>query len=141
MMVRLADRRGGALLISAQRIVIIDSDDTDRAIGGLAVLTRMYEYRLLDRQERELLVYHWQPGPRYAGPNHPHLHVSASLSAMTSAVDEREFDLDKLHLPTGQVALAAIVRSLITELGVEPTRPDWAHTLDDAEAAELAASL
>lgn len=101
---------------------------------------RAYEYRLLDRRERELLVYHWQPGPRFAGPDHPHLHVSASLRAVTSAVDERQIDLDKLHLATGQATLAAIVRSLITDFGVEPLRPDWARTLDDAEAAELAAS-
>ena len=100
----------------------------------------MYSYRLLDRRERELLVYHWQPGPRYAGPDHPHLHVSASLRAATSALDEREIDLDKLHLPTGQITLAAVVRSLITEFGAEPLHPDWARVLDGAEAGELAAS-
>lgn len=100
----------------------------------------MYEYRLLDRHERELLVDHWQPGPRYAGPDHPHLHISASLHAMTGAVEERAIDLDKLHLSTGQVTLSAAVRSLITEFGVEPVRPDWARVLDDAEAGELAAA-
>ena len=102
-------------------------------------MTRLYAYRLLDRRERELLVYHWQPGPRYAGPDHPHLHVSASLRVATSAVDEREIDLEKLHLQTGHVGLAALVRSLITEFGVEPIRPDWSRELDGAEAAELAA--
>lgn len=108
--------------------------------ASFGVVPTSYEYRLLDRLERELLVYHWQPGPSYAGPDHPHLHVSGSLDAATSAVGRRRIDLDKLHLPTGHVPLTAVVRSLVTELGVEPLRPDWARVLDDAEAGELEAT-
>ncbi|MGH2616768.1 MAG: hypothetical protein ACRDJC_16155 [Thermomicrobiales bacterium] len=92
--------------------------------------TRMYEYRLLDHHQRELLVYHWQPGDAYLGPDHPHLHVSAALTAQTSAVDRRSIDLDKLHLATGHVSLPAVVRMLIEEFRVAPQRPDWAATLD-----------
>ena len=84
----------------------------------------MYQYRLLDHIERELLVYHWQPGSAYLGPDHPHLHVSASLNAQTSAVDRQSIDLDKLHLATGRVSLASVVRMLITELGIAPRRHD-----------------
>lgn len=116
--VRLHDRRGGPLLFAVE------------------CMFTMYEYRLLDRRERELLVYHWQPGPSYAGPDHPHLHVSASLNAATSAIDQRQIDLDKLHLPAGRVTLTAVVRSLITEFEVEPLRSDWMRVLDEAEAAE-----
>ena len=104
------------------------------------MISSSYEYRLLDRLERELLVYHWQPGPSYAGPDHPHLHVSSSLDAATSAVERRQIDLDRLHLPTGPVTLAAFVRSLVTEVGIEPLRPDWARLLGEAEAGELAAA-
>lgn len=135
---RLADRRGGTLLFDAHFAVAVTLGLSIGTAPGFVSSTQTYEYRLLDRLERELLVYHWQPGPRYAGPDHPHLHVSASLRAMTSAADEREIDLDKLHLPTGQVTLAAVVRSLITEFGVEPIRPDWARVLD--EVGELATS-
>lgn len=138
-LIRRGNREGGSLLFTAERMFTIDPDGADTG-DSASVITTVYEYRLLDRLERELLVYHWQPGPRYAGPDHPHLHVSASLRAATSAVDEREIDLDKLHLPTGQVTLAAVVRSLITEFGVEPLRPDWARVLDAAEAGELAVS-
>lgn len=93
----------------------------------------MYQYRLLDHNERELLVYHWQPGAEFLGPDHPHLHVSAALDAQTSAVDRQAIDLDKLHLPTGRVSLASVVRMLITEFRVAPQRPDWAAALERAE--------
>jgi len=95
----------------------------------------MYEYRLLDAFERELLTYHWMPGERYLGPDHPHLHVSAALTAQADALTQREIRLDKLHLPTSQVTLAAFVRMLITEFGVAPLRDDWRNILDRADAA------
>jgi hypothetical protein len=65
----------------------------------------------------------WQPGPDFLGPDHPRLHVSASLSAQTSAVDRQSIDLDKLHLATGRVSLASVVRMLITEFGIAPPPP------------------
>lgn len=93
----------------------------------------MYEYRLLDHHQTELLVYHWQPGPDFAGPDHPHLHVSASLSAQINAVDRQTIDLDRLHMATGRVSLEALVRMLITEFGIAPYRSDWRQTLDRTE--------
>ncbi len=94
----------------------------------------MYEYRLLDRDHQELLVYHWQPGLRFLGPDHPHMHVSAALHAQVDARHRREIGLDKLHMATGVVSLAAFVRMLITEFGVSPLRHDWRETLDRVEA-------
>ena len=94
----------------------------------------MNQYRLLGRDERELLVYHWQPGDAYRGPDHPHLHVSAALNAQISAVDRQAIDLDKLRLTTGRVSLAAFVRMLITEFHIAPRRPDWAAALDRSES-------
>ena len=135
---RLADIAGGTLLVDIRYEFTIAQAGANRAEPLFRAVTRSYKCRLLDRFERELLVYHWQPGPRFAGPDHPHLHVSASLRASTSAVEERAIDLDKLHLPTGQVPLASVVRSLITEFGVEPQRRDWARLLDETEAGEFA---
>lgn len=94
---------------------------------------RMYEYRVLDQQERELLVYHWQPKPEQRGPDHPHVHVSAALHARVNAVTTRAYDLDKRHLATGQVSLAMVVRMLIEEFGVAPLRPDWQDVVDRAD--------
>jgi hypothetical protein len=95
--------------------------------------TEMYEYRLLDFDQRELLVYHWQPGPRFAGPDHPHLHVSAAVSAQRNALERAAIPLDRLHLATALAPLAAVVRMLITEFGVAPQRSDWRLVLERAE--------
>jgi hypothetical protein len=97
------------------------------------VSTRMYEYRLLDRKYTEMLVYHWQPGPDFQGPDHPHLHVSAALRAQVDAQNEKTIDLDRLHIATGRVSFRAIVRMPITEFGVAPQRGDWRAVLDRTE--------
>jgi hypothetical protein len=97
------------------------------------VTTRMYQYRLLDRAERELLVYHWQPGDAFLGPDHPHVHVSAALLAHVTAVDTETIDLTSVHLATGRVSLEAVIRMLIEEFGVAPQRPDWRETLARTE--------
>ena len=92
----------------------------------------MYEFRLLDHQERELLVYHWQPTSEFRGQDHPHLHVSVALHAQLNAVTSRAYDLDKRHLATGDVSLAMVERMLIEEFGIAPLRPDWQQVLDRA---------
>jgi hypothetical protein len=102
-------------------------------MSGIGAELRMYAYRVLDHQERELLVYHWQPGPGFLGPDHPHVHVSAALHARINAVTTRAYDLDKRHLATGHVSLAMVVRMLIEEFGIAPLRPDWPQILERAE--------
>jgi hypothetical protein len=98
-----------------------------------AVFVVAYEYRLLDHDHRELLVYHWQPGPRFAGPDHPHLHVSASLAAQVTAATRRPIRLDKLHLVTERVMLASVIRMVIEEFGVSPIHRDWRRRLARAD--------
>jgi hypothetical protein len=98
------------------------------------VTTRMYQYRLLDRAERELLVYHWQPGDAFLGPDHPHVHVSSALLANVTAIDTETIDLTSLHLTTGRVSLEAVIRMLIEEFSVAPQRADWRETLTRTEA-------
>jgi hypothetical protein len=124
-------RRG--LLFDVETDAAIVEAQADHGRRRWRVSMVMYQYRLLDHDERELLVYHWQPGPDYLGPDEPHLHVSASLNAQTSAVDRQPIDLDKLHLATGRVSMASVVRMLITEFRVAPRRHDWAETLDRTE--------
>lgn len=94
----------------------------------------MYQYRLLDHDHRELLVYHWQPGDTFLGPDHPHVHVSATLSAHVTAVQTETIELDRRHLATARVSLEAVVRMLIEEFGVAPQRSDWRDTLARTEA-------
>lgn len=92
-----------------------------------------YEHYLLDHYHTELPTYRWHPGPDFLGPDHPHLHVSATLNARTSATSEGQIDLDRLHVATGHVSFAAIVRMLIQEFGIAPLRHDWQQILDRVE--------
>ena len=87
--------------------------------------TVSYLYALHDRRGVELLAWHWQPGPRFLGPDHPHMHVSVSLRPWANDAERGLLPLDKLHLPTESVALAAVVRTLIDEFGARPLLPDW----------------
>lgn len=95
----------------------------------VGVSTRSYQIALLDRNEREVLAWHWQPGPALAGPDHPHVHVSAAARFPDAAGQPAAVDLDKLHLPTGPVSLAAVVRMLVEEFGVHPRVADWRERL------------
>jgi hypothetical protein len=122
------------LFLHVKYILRVVKTEGDRLPPRWRVETRMYEYRLLDHDHEELLVYHWQPGPDYAGPDHPHLHVSAALNAQVDATTHRGIDLDKLHLATGRVTLPAVIRMLIAEFTVAPHRHDWREALDRAEA-------
>lgn len=94
----------------------------------------MHQYRILGRDERELLTYHWQPGTAFLGPDHSHLHVSAALAAQVTTLETESIDLSRRHLATGMVSLAAVVRMLIEEFGVAPVRSDWREVLSTAEA-------
>ena len=75
---------GGLLLDARLRVAVLETADR-----GWDVDLNMYEFRILDSQERELLVYHWQPGSDFRGPDQPHLHVSAALHARINAVTAR----------------------------------------------------
>lgn len=61
-----------------------------------------YEYRVLGRTETELLVFHLHPGPKHLGPDHPHLHVSATVIDRAPNGDAIPYDLDKRHVATGE---------------------------------------
>lgn len=125
------------LFLDVAHVFAIVESERSRFRRSWRVSTRMYEYRLLDHDHEELLVYHWQPGSDFEGPDHPHLHVSAALMARLDAVTRREIDLDKLHVATGHVSLASVVRMAITEFRVAPQRHDWRETLERNEAPSL----
>jgi len=95
----------------------------EEASGHWVTAVVGYEYRLLSGA-RELLAYHWHPFGR-SPVTWPHLHVNASVESI---------NLDSVHLPTGLVALAAVIRCAITDLGVAPLRPDWRAILDRERA-------
>lgn len=87
-----------------------------------------YSYRIVTGDEEEVLAYHWHP--RGLSPVvHPHLHLSRHAVDALAGDSSKSAPLVDLHLPTGHVDLAAVVRFLIAEAGVPARRADWADVL------------
>jgi hypothetical protein len=79
-----------------------------------------YRYHLTDPHGHELLAWHWHP----ATSPYPHLHVSAGLIG------------PHIHVPTGRVSMESVIRLLLGDLRVVPTREhstDHQQVLDDCE--------
>lgn len=112
---------------------LIEADHSATSVSRWRAKTVAYEYGILDRRETELLVYHWQPGSIVRGPDFPHMHVSAALTAQVSATVSQRIPLDKRHIPTGIVTLADVVRMLIAEFGIAERRRDWPARLARAD--------
>jgi len=84
------------------------------------VSTTWYRYHLTDGHGRELLAWHWHP----ATSPYPHLHAPAGL------IEPR------VHIPTGRVSVESVIRLLLSDLRVPPTRAhadDHEQVLDDCE--------
>lgn len=88
--------------------------------------TTGYDYRLLDRDGHPVLAFHWHPTGRSPVID-PHLHIETPTP---------HFDLSKVHIPTGVISFADVVWCAITQLGVEPLRPDWSMVLQHARTAQ-----
>jgi hypothetical protein len=123
------DRRFGLSLNQHFEVSSI-GDDRD----GWKVRTLGYSYGLHDRDGRELVVYQWHA----TGPSPvvwPHLHLGSRLLR-----PELERPFGAAHLPTERVAVTAVLRAAIEDLGVEPLREDWRERAAAADAV-LRASL
>lgn len=90
---------------------------------GWRIETTSYAYRLIDRDGRFVLSYHWHPTGN-SPVVHPHLHVGYRTPVV---------DFARAHLPTGHVFLPTVLRAAIAELGVDPLRADWSAILERAE--------
>src|SRR5688500_11208602 len=68
--VSLRSKAGGpsGLMLDIVHTFVRDADRTEPEGPRWRVATITYEYRVLDVQETELLVYHWQPGFVGRGP-------------------------------------------------------------------------
>jgi hypothetical protein len=79
-----------------------------------------YRYHLTNPYGQELLAWHWHPGTT----PYPHLHVPAGL------IEPR------VHVPTGRVSMESVIRLLLNDLKVTPTREhanDYDEVLDGCE--------
>ena len=123
-------RAAGALRGSSLAVRLTYRDETAASVGESdAFVLAGYAFALLDRAGTELLAYHWHPNSRWGSPSFPHLHVSAALRPAAPDGSRGVLPLDKLHLPTGPVPLAAFARALVEEFGAEPRAADWAARL------------
>jgi hypothetical protein len=134
--VRLSAKSGGqsGLMLDVRHWYTVVAAETPDAEPGWRVTTLGYEYRVLDRREREILAYHWDPRTN-RGPRYPHLHVSAEATVYRDAETLERLHLDRRHMPTGRVALESVVRLLIAEFGIAYRFRNWSSRLAGTEAA------
>jgi hypothetical protein len=121
-------RAGAAQPIAAwirQRFIVVPPDGSNTDQGWQVEVTSSM-YAILGTDGAEMLAYHWHP-EGVSPVTTPHLHLGSASGATWPR-------LQGAHLPTGFVTLAAFVRCLIEELGVEPRRPDWQAALAVAGA-------
>ncbi|RIK35005.1 MAG: hypothetical protein DCC58_20975, partial [Chloroflexi bacterium] len=92
-----------------------------RALCGARVHCQpvSYIYQHLDRDDNEVLAYHWLPHGR-STVTEPHLHLPNQMQPIALGRGSEPLPLADLHLVTGLLTLGGIVRMLITEFGVEP---------------------
>lgn len=127
-----ADETGAFQLWFSESHAIERNPDDKRNV----VVRRIgYVYRVLGPSSDVIISYHWHPTGASAAV-HPHLHLSGRLSPIERGVARRPVALGDMHLPTGFITLADIVRLLIDEFGVQPLRDDWREVIaagDDAQ--------
>lgn len=106
---------------------VVQSLETGRS--AFEVLRAGYRHQIHEPDGRELLAFHWHP---YSMSNarSPHLHLSSRIPSFELGANANQVNLADMHIPTGVVTLADVVRLLITEFGVEPRRPDWESILN-----------
>ena len=98
--------------------------------GRFEVRTTAYGYRVIDSLQREVVAFHWHPSG--ASPvTLPHMHLSSRIGRLDLGAGFAPAALGEMHLPTGYITLADVVRLLITEFDIAPRRADWAAILRD----------
>jgi hypothetical protein len=120
------DRRNGqALNLEIRHRFVVRRPEGSHGLWTAS--TTEYIYRVSDERDDVLAAWHWHPMEQTSGDDAPwpHLHAYGAHDTLT---------LHKLHLPTGRVGLEAVVRFLVSDLGVVPRRADWRAILDRAEA-------
>lgn len=108
------------LLIKIDYVVELVDDRS----GGYDIRTTSYAYQVLDHEDREILAYHLHPAG-VSPITFPHLHLCGRLTPLDLGPGVEPAALGDMHLPTGVVTLADVVRLLIDEFDITPRRADW----------------
>ena len=92
-----------------------------------------YLYGFVTPRGHEILSFHWTPDSSDpAAIRFPHAHIGPAITAGQTVL--RPGDLHRVHIPTGQISLPAVIRLAISEFGVTPLHDDWAARLHTADA-------
>ena len=105
-----------------------------------SVRAASHEYRLLDRNDREILAFHWHP-EGLSNVVDPHLHLSSRLNSIEMGRGQEPLPLANMHIPTGFVTLEDVVRLLIAEFGIRPRHNDWDAVLRENRTMALAEQM
>lgn len=118
------------LLLTAGQIVRVYETGSHDPNDRFAVREVAYLYEIAHVSGREVFSFHWTAEAAYPGAvTFPHLHIGPALLAQRPTLLIE--DVPKVHVPTGPIALGAVVRLLIVELGVVPLRADWMEIIED----------
>lgn len=122
--VRLKGDAGLGLVVAMQyRIVEAEGDR-----GPWKVSSTSYSYAFRNRNDQEILSFHWHPGER-TRIAWPHVHVGSPLLRPTSPLDSRD------HIPTGRVSVEEVLRFAFDDLDIDPLKDDWRDIFDRTQAA------
>lgn len=97
---------------------IVPNDQADQEPWRIS--TRGYNFEMQTVSGELVWSYHWHPGTRI---DRPHLHVGHTQLASDAVLS------NKAHHPTERVSLESIIRTCISEYGVQPLKDDWDSTL------------
>jgi len=118
-------RRNGEIYtldLGIQYEIIHIPDDTVR--GPYKVTTRGYMHTLQRVDEAEVIGFHWHPG---GGPvKDPHMHIGTTQLSDEGVISKKH------HLPGRRMSVEEVMLFCITQLEVEPLRPDWRSVLKDS---------
>jgi hypothetical protein len=115
----LAGRHGFEFSFLHRYWLVRDGADGD----GWVARTAGYAYQFRERNGDEVVRFEWHPLPGLVPFPHLHVHGHDGRGRLTG----------RMHIPTGVVTLGAVVRFAIEELGVRPSRSDWAEVLGDSD--------
>jgi hypothetical protein len=96
------------------------------------VQTTYWDYAILDQHHNELISYHWHPDG-VSDRKAPHFHAGSAILDTTGHEMGKTFS--RLHLPSGHVTVADVVRALIEEFNVRPIHDRWDETLRACQEA------
>jgi hypothetical protein len=125
------DRPAFIALGARQRLLLLVDLQIDVKVGpsgDVSTQIAAYHYHVLDRDEREIIAFHWHP-EGVSPIRFPHLHLSSTIGRVPLPGGS-SVDLAGMHLPTGSIALADVVRLLIVEFRAVPRRDDWEAILN-----------